>query len=349
MRIFVTGGAGYIGSHIIAELLSGGFDVFSVDDFSNSRPSVYATLERLSGRTFETEDLDLRDGRRLRRAMSAFRPDAVIHLAGLKSVEESVSDPLRYYDCNLVGTIRLMEAMAEASATRIVFSSTAAVYGTARYLPLDEDHPVRPQSPYGRTKLMLEDMLRDTAAATRGFSVAVLRYFNPVGAHDSGLLGEQPGRPRNLMPVVAMAAAGLTPEVVVHGTDYDTPDGSGVRDYLHVVDLARAHVRALDWTRENAGLRVFNLGTGRGTSVLELIRTFAETNAVAVPFRIAGQRAGDVAINYADAARAEAELGWRAERGLPEMCASVWAWQKRQTGAGGRPPEAAPAWGSGKV
>jgi UDP-glucose 4-epimerase len=335
VRVLVTGGAGYIGSHIITDLLASGQSVLSVDSFRNSRPEVYDAIAEITGRRLDHVRVDLRDTDALRAAVARFRPDAAIHLAGLKSVAEAAEDPLMYYDVNVGGSISLLRVLEEAGITRIVFSSSATVYGAARVLPVPETHPLCPANAYGRSKRHVEDILSDLAQSRPEMSVAILRYFNPVGCHPSARIGEWPlGPPANLMPMVAQVAAGLVPRLVVHGDDYDTCDGTGVRDYIHVMDLARAHTSALRWTAGARGARAFNLGVGRGMSVLEIVRTFERVTGRRVPFDIAARRPGDIATSLADPARAAVELGWTAELGPEEMCASVWAWQERLAAVG---------------
>ena len=338
MRILVTGGAGYIGTHTLVEVLAAGHDAHVVDNLSNSRPAALARVRQITNRDFGFTRADLRDEAALRGLVAEVRPEAVIHFAGLKAVGESVSDPLGYFDNNVGGTIALLRALQGSACRRFVFSSSATVYGDPDYLPIDEAHPLRVANPYGRTKLQVEEILRDLAAADPGWSIALLRYFNPVGAHPSGRIGEDPaGIPNNLMPFIAQVAVGRRAALNVFGTDYDTPDGTGVRDYIHVSDLARAHLAAVDWTAggaagegvggEGRGCEAFNLGTGRGTSVLEMAQAFGRAAGREIPVVLAGRRAGDVATCYADPEKAARELGWRAELGLAEMCASSWHWQ----------------------
>ena len=330
MRVLVTGGAGYIGSHTLVELLAAGHEALVVDNYANSSPEALDRVERLTNRRFERLACDLRDAEPLAAAVRGFRPEAVVHFAGLKAVAESVEKPLLYYDNNVRGTLALVEAMREAGCRRIVFSSSATVYGEARYLPYDEAHPLAPVNPYGRTKMMIEEILGDWAAAEPGAVAVLLRYFNPVGAHASGEIGEDPlDIPNNLMPLVSQVAVGRRERLEVFGDDYDTPDGTGIRDYIHVVDLARAHVAALDFASRSEGAEAINVGTGRGTSVLELLRGFERASGRPVPYRIAPRRPGDVAVSVADPSKAHRLLGWRAERGLDDMCRSAWEWQSR--------------------
>jgi UDP-glucose 4-epimerase len=326
--IFVTGGAGYIGSHTCVELLSAGHDVTVFDNFCNSQPEALARVQRITGRTPTLVRGDIRDSRALTAALRASGAAAVIHFAGLKAVGESVQSPLTYYDNNVVGTVRLLEAMAACSVKTLVFSSSATVYGDPQFLPLTEDHPLTATNPYGQTKLVIEGMLRDLYGSDPSWRFGILRYFNPVGAHASGLIGEEPqGTPNNLLPFVAQVAVGRREFLNVWGNDYATPDGTGVRDYIHVVDLALGHLKALERLQQHAECRAINLGTGVGYSVLEMVRAFEQASGKPVPYRIASRRAGDIAACYADPALAMALLGWRAERGLEAMCSDAWRWQ----------------------
>ena len=329
LRILVTGGTGYIGSHTVVELMAAGRDVFIVDNLSNSKASVLDRMERIVGRKPGFGQIDIRDRAALRRVFTEHRFDAVIHFAGLKAVAESVEKPLAYYDNNVYGSLALVECMTEAKVKTIVFSSSACVYGEPASVPIREDFPVSPSNPYGRTKLMIEDILRDTAKTDPGWRVALLRYFNPVGAHPSGKIGEDPnGIPNNLMPYIAQVAAGKLKELPVYGNDYPTPDGTGVRDYIHVVDLARGHLAALDAMNDHSGVLTVNLGTGRGYSVLEMVRAFRAASGKPVPYKIVGRRPGDIAQCYADPTLASKTLGWHAERGIDAMCADTWRWQR---------------------
>jgi UDP-glucose 4-epimerase len=331
-RILVTGGTGYIGSHMVVELLSAGHEAIVVDNLSNSKPSVLDRIARIAGRTPRFEELDIRDRSALRRLLSRSQVDAVAHFAGLKSVSESVQKPLEYYDSNVAGTIALLECLQEAGVRTVVFSSSATVYGEPASVPIREDFPLSATNPYGQSKLTIEQILRDLAAADPSWRIALLRYFNPVGAHASGWIGEDPsGIPNNLMPYIAHVAAGKLPEVSVFGNDYPTPDGTGVRDYIHVVDLARGHIAAIDRLRRKTGVLTLNLGTGRGYSVLEMIRAFATASGAQVPYRIVARRAGDVAQCYADPSRAREVLGWSAGLDLAAMCADTWRWQRWAT------------------
>jgi UDP-glucose 4-epimerase len=327
--ILVTGGAGYIGSHTCVELLAAGHELVVLDNFSNSRPESLQRVQRITGRTLRLVEGDVRDRHTLAALLRTFPIEAVIHFAGLKAVGESVQQPLAYYDNNVTGSVALCECMAAAGVKTLVFSSSATVYGDPTTVPIREDFPLGgTTNPYGRSKLMVEDMLRDLAHADAAWRIALLRYFNPVGAHASGLIGEDPnGPPNNLMPFVSQVAVGRRAELSVFGGDYPTPDGTGVRDYIHVVDLALGHLAALRRLQQHAGLLTVNLGTGRGYSVLEMVRAFEATSGRPVPYRIVGRRAGDIASCYADPALAERLLGWRAERDLADMCRDAWHWQ----------------------
>ena len=329
MKYLVTGGTGYIGSHMVVELMAAGHDVVVFDNLSNSKLSVLDRIERIAGRRALFERADIRDRPALRKVLSANRVDAVAHFAGLKAVGESVEKPLEYYDNNVSGSVALVECMIEAGVRTIVFSSSATVYGQPETVPVREDFPLSAASPYGRSKLMIEDILRDVAAADPGWRVALLRYFNPVGAHSSGLIGEDPsGIPNNLMPHIAQVAVGKLKELPVYGNDYPTPDGTGVRDYIHVVDLARGHLAALDALRRGPGVLTVNLGTGRGYSVLEMVRAFTAACGRPVPYRIVGRRPGDTAECFADPSLAKRLLGWQAQLGIEAMCADTWRWQR---------------------
>ncbi len=326
--ILVTGGAGYIGSHTCVELLEAGQDVVVFDNFCNSHPEALKRVETITGRKLHLVEGDIRDRAALEAAMRRFDCRAVIHFAGLKAVGESVEQPLAYYDNNVVGTLRLLEAMRNCGLNTLVFSSSATVYGDPQFLPLTEDHPLSATNPYGRTKLVIEDMLRDLYRAEPAWRIAILRYFNPVGAHESGLIGEDPqGIPNNLMPFVAQVAVGRRDKLNVWGNDYPTPDGTGVRDYIHVVDLAQGHLKALERLNEAQCFAV-NLGTGTGYSVLEVIKSFEKASGKHVSYDFCPRRSGDIASCYADPAYAAALLGWRAERGIDAMCVDVWRWQK---------------------
>lgn len=329
MPILVTGGAGYIGSHTCVELIDNGYEVVVLDNLSNSKPEVLNRIAEVSGQSVRFYQGDVCDKHILNQVFAAHSIDAVVHFAGVKAVGESVEKPIKYYQNNVAGTLTLLEVMREFGVNRIVFSSSATVYGDPREVPIKEDFPVGPVNPYGRSKLMVEDILRDQCTADPSFGACLLRYFNPIGAHASGRMGEDPsGIPNNLMPFVTQVAVGKRSLLQVFGNDYDTPDGTGVRDYIHVVDLALGHVKALMWQQESSGIGVFNLGTGTGVSVLELINAFAVVTGINIPYEIAPRREGDVALCFADANKAKNELHWEARRGLLEMCQDAWRWQK---------------------
>ncbi|MDR1439110.1 MAG: UDP-glucose 4-epimerase GalE [Clostridiales bacterium] len=325
MNILVTGGAGYIGSHTCVELLGAGHDIVCLDNFSNAKTGAIGRIEKLAGREFPVCAVDLLDEPGVRKVFARERIDAVVHFAGLKAVGESVRLPLDYYHNNITGTLVLCRAMSEAGCRSLVFSSSATVYGMGNKAPFKEDCPLSATNPYGMTKLMIEQMLRDLHASDSSWRIALLRYFNPIGAHESGLLGESPtGIPNNLLPYIAQVATGRLPELSVYGGDYETPDGTGVRDYLHVVDLALGHLKALDYVSAHSGVEAINLGTGRGHSVLEVIRAFEQASGAKIPYRITERRPGDIAECYADASKAQSLLGWTAQRGLAQMCADSW-------------------------
>jgi len=333
--ILVTGGTGYIGSHTVVELIAQGHEVVIIDNLCNSKRSVIDTIAKISGRKPQFINLDLRDKPGLKELFAAHSFDAVLHFAGLKSVGESVAKPLLYYDNNIVGTIHLLEAMEAAGVKTMVFSSSATVYGDPASVPITEDFPLSVTNPYGRSKLIIEEILRDPVRADPQWKVALLRYFNPVGAHESGLIGEDPrGTPNNLMPYVAQVAAGILPQLSVYGADYPTSDGTGVRDYIHVVDLAQGHLAALKALEGQPDLLTMNLGTGRGYSVLEMIKAFADVTGRKINYRIVARRPGDVAECYADPSLAFRLMGWRAQRGVEAMCADAWRWQKSNTPGG---------------
>jgi len=339
--ILVTGGAGYIGSHTVLSLLDAGHDVVIADNFSNSERWIPARIEDLAQRDVRVEEVDLRDAGQVDRLLKATRPVAVFHFGALKSVGDSLRQPLDYYQNNISGTLNLLQSMIVAGCERLVFSSSATVYGHPEHCPISEDAPLHAINPYGQTKLMMEQIIADVTQAHPGFKAAVLRYFNPAGAHPSGRLGELPrGAPSNLVPFVAQVAAGLRPEVNVYGSDYPTRDGTGVRDYIHVVDLAEAHVAALDcMTRTGEGL-VVNLGTGRGFSVLEIVSAFEAACGHRIAYRLGERRPGDAAECFANPARANELLGWRARHGLATICADTWRWQQHLAQAQ-LPPQAA--------
>ena len=326
--IFVTGGAGYIGSHTCVELLNAGHQVTVFDNLSNSRPEALARVERITGKKLRFIEGDIRDQHALQAALQSSGAQAVIHFAGLKAVGESVAKPLSYYDNNVVGTVKLLQAMQVCKVNTLVFSSSATVYGNPQRLPLTEDHPLSATNPYGQTKLVIENMLRDLGNSDPTWRIGILRYFNPVGAHASGLIGEDPqGIPNNLLPFVAQVAVGKRAFLNVWGNDYATPDGTGVRDYIHVVDLALGHLAALNCLGCSAQCFSVNLGTGVGYSVLDMVRAFEQASGKAVPYQISPRRPGDVAACYADPAYARELLGWQAQRDLQSMCADAWRWQ----------------------
>ena len=332
-RILLTGGAGYIGSHTAVALTERGHEVILLDNFRNAERDVPERLRRLTGRAFAVIEADIRDSVAVTAALAAFPVDAVIHFAALKAVGESEADPLLYYDMNIVGTIRLLEAMQARGVGRIVFSSSATVYGQPDSSPILEDAPLRVSNVYGRTKLVMEDLIRELARTGKLKACANLRYFNPVGAHPSALIGETPsGVPNNLMPFVVQVATGERPHLNVFGNDYETPDGTGVRDYIHVVDLGEAHALALEYLLDNDVSLTVNLGTGNGTSVLEMVNAFEAATGREIPLNIAPRRPGDVASYYANPALAERLFGWKAKLGVAEMCRDAWKWQARRAG-----------------
>jgi UDP-glucose 4-epimerase len=326
--ILVTGGAGYIGSHTVVELLVEGFDLLILDNLSNGSPKVIGRIEQITGKRPNLVVGDVRDSCLLKQLFLEYSIDSVIHFAGLKAVGESVAHPMRYYENNVVGSLALFQAMTEAGIHRLVFSSSATVYGDPPSVPIREDFPLQATNPYGRSKLIIEDMLRDISHADPRWRVALLRYFNPVGAHSSGLIGEDPqGIPSNLMPYVSQVAVGRRPELSIFGGDYPTHDGTGVRDYIHVVDLARGHLAALNALDRLVGAVPINLGTGRGYSVLDVLGAFERASGNKVPYRIVDRRPGDVATCYADPSVAKEVLGWSAEMDMAKMCEDSWRWQ----------------------
>ena len=328
MSILVTGGAGYIGSHTVVELISSGADVVIVDNLSNSSQVALQRIEEITGRSVIFHQADIRDAQALREIFLQYDIDAVIHFAGLKAVGESTQIPLEYYDNNISGTLVLLEEMRRAEVYKLVFSSSATVYGDPASVPIREDFPTSATNPYGRTKLMIEEILRDLAASDPAWRIVLLRYFNPVGAHKSGKIGEDPqGIPNNLLPYISQVAVGRLKQLSVFGDDYPTKDGTGVRDYIHVVDLALGHLRALERISSDSGVFTYNLGTGNGYSVLEMVKAFEQASGKPVPYKIAPRRPGDIAECYADPALANRELNWQAERGLDEMMRDSWNWQ----------------------
>lgn len=333
MRILVTGGTGYVGSHTCVELLKAGHDVVAIDNLSNSSPIVLDRIEKICNRRPAFHEVDVRNRDRVAEILAEYAIEAVIHFAGLKAVGESVVQPLRYYDNNVTGSLVLIDAMAEAGVRSLVFSSSATVYGDPHSVPIHEDFPLSATNPYGRSKLMIEEILRDLSRADDSWHIALLRYFNPVGAHESGLIGEDPGGiPNNLMPYISQVAVGRRPELQIFGGDYPTPDGTGVRDYIHVVDLACGHIAALEWLQRRKGVHTFNLGTGHGTSVLEVVSAFEAASGRSVPYSVVDRRPGDIAQCFADASRAEQEFTWKAQRGIMEMCRDAWNWQVKNPG-----------------
>jgi UDP-glucose 4-epimerase len=319
---------GYIGSHTVVELMAAGHEVVVVDNLTNADISVRHRVARITGREFSFQEADIRNRQAMEALFSVHKFDAVIHFAGLKAVGESVEQPLRYYDNNVGGSVVLFETMAAAGVKTLVFSSSATVYGDPASVPITENFPLSATNPYGQSKLMIENILRDTAKADAGWRIALLRYFNPIGAHESGLIGEEPsGIPNNLLPYIAQVAEGRREHLSVFGSDWPTPDGTGVRDYIHVVDLALGHVKALDKLSATPGLHTYNLGTGRGSSVLDMVRAFESASGKPVPYKIVARRAGDIAACYANTELAERELGWKAKYDVARMCQDTWRWQ----------------------
>jgi UDP-glucose 4-epimerase len=328
MKIFVTGGAGYIGSHTCVELLNAGYEVIVADNLSNSKEEALKRVRELTGKDLVFHRVDLLDRTGLEEIFSTQKIEAVIHFAGLKAVGESVSVPLRYYENNVSGTVILCQVMQKYGVKNIVFSSSATVYGDPQRVPVLEDFPLSATNPYGRSKLMIEEILGDLYRSDPEWNIALLRYFNPVGAHPSGRIGEDPnGIPNNLVPYITQVAVGKLPYLKVFGNDYSTPDGTGVRDYIHVVDLARGHIQAVKKLENRIGIEAYNLGTGQGYSVLEVLHAFEKASGKTLPYEIAPRRPGDIAVTYADPGKAEQALGWKAELGIEEMCADAWRWQ----------------------
>ncbi len=329
-KVLVTGGAGYIGNHTVVELINAGFDPVIVDNFSNSNPEAVKRLQQIVGNDIALEQVDLCDKEALREVFQKYSFDAVIHFAGLKAVGESVAVPLAYYRNNIVSTLHLCELMEEHKVHQLVFSSSATVYGDPATVPITEDFPISATNPYGQTKLMIEQILHDWVISNKDLSVICLRYFNPVGAHASGLIGEDPnGIPNNLLPYVAQVAVGKLDKVRVFGNDYDTPDGTGVRDYIHVVDLAKGHVAALKHMPPAGTWSAINLGTGKGNSVLEAIRAFEAASGKTIPYEVVGRRPGDIAACYADPAKAQKDLEWKATKTFEQACQDAWNWQSK--------------------
>ena len=329
MAVLVTGGAGFIGSHTCVELLQSGYEVVVVDNLYNSSEESLKRVEEITGKKVTFYKADLLDREAMEEIFQKETIDSVIHFAGLKAVGESVQKPLEYYHNNVTGTLILCDVMRKHGVKKIVFSSSATVYGSPKTVPIREDFPLHVTNPYGRTKIMLEEIFRDFAVADPEWDIVLLRYFNPIGAHESGRIGEDPkGIPNNLLPYITQVAVGKLKCLGVFGDDYDTPDGTGVRDYIHVVDLAKGHVKAIEKIKEKAGVLTYNLGTGVGYSVLDVVKAFEKASGVTIPYEIKPRRAGDIATCYADPAKAREELGWVAEKGIEEMCEDAWRWQK---------------------
>ncbi len=330
MNILLTGGAGYIGSHTCVTLSNAGYSYVIYDNFCNSSPSVIQRLEKILGKSITFVEGDIRNSELLQKTIQSYHIDGVIHFAGLKAVGESVEHPLNYYENNVQGVLSLLRAMLNLGLKNLVFSSSATVYGDPKYLPIDESHPLSPQNPYGQTKFQIERILEDIVKADPYWKIVILRYFNPAGAHESGLLGESPeGTPNNLMPYIAKVASGKLSELKVFGDDYPTIDGTGVRDYMHVVDLAEGHLAALIYLMQMQGLEVFNLGTGHGSSVLEMIQSYEKASGRKIPYRVVSRRAGDIASCYASVDKARQVLGWSADRSLLDICKSSWIFESK--------------------
>ncbi|SEN04763.1 UDP-glucose 4-epimerase GalE [Paenibacillus sp. OV219] len=333
MSILLTGGAGFIGSHTCVELLHAGYDVIVVDNLSNSNPESLNRVQEIAGKPLRFYNVDLLDSEELGKVFAEHEIEAVIHFAGFKSVEESIRNPLSYYINNITGTLILTDTMLKHNVKKLVFSSSATVYGYPEQIPIKEEESLKATNPYGRTKQMIEALLRDLSAADPSWSISLLRYFNPVGAHPSGYIGEDPrGVPNNIMPYLTQVAVGKLQTLRVFGCDYPTADGTGVRDYIHVVDLARGHLKALERSLHTEGIAAYNLGTGTGYSVLQLVHTFEKIAGCNVPYQLVDRRPGDVAVSYADPRKAEQELGWKAEKDLEAMCADAWRWQSLNPG-----------------
>ncbi len=333
MTVLVTGGLGYLGSHTVTQLIQEEIECVILDNLSKSSLVVLDKIESITNKKVPFIEMDLVKYKDLQNIFMKYKISSVIHFAGFKSVGESVDQPLMYYQNNLISTLTLLEVMKEFNVKQLVFSSSATVYGDLHQPPLTEDLSLGAPNPYGRTKLMLEDILRDVAATDNTWSIALMRYFNPIGAHGSGLLGEIPHNlPNNLMPHVLMAASGVVEKLKIFGGDYDTKDGSCIRDFIHIMDLADGHVKAIDYVKTHTGCEAFNLGTGVGYSVFELIHTFEEMNDIKVPYEIVNRREGDIVVSYADVSKAKNELGWQAKRGLKEMCKDAWEWEKKRKG-----------------
>ncbi len=331
MNILLTGGAGYIGSHAAVTLSEAGYEVIIYDNFSNSDQSILTGLKKILGKSLVCVKGDVRDVDLLEKTFLKYRIDAVIHFAGLKAVGESITDPLKYYDNNVVGSVKLLQAMKKTGIRTIVFSSSATVYGQPQYLPYDENHPTNPINPYGQTKLQVENILSHLCDSDPSWSVTILRYFNPVGAHHSGLIGDDPnGVPNNLMPFLTQVAVGKLPYLNIFGNDYLTRDGTGERDYIHIIDLVHGHLAALSFLESHNGLNIFNLGTGKAVSVLELIRVFEKVSGVSIPYQIKSRRSGDLAVYFAKSDKAKKILNWQTEKSIDDMCLSAWNWQTQK-------------------
>ena len=330
MAVLVTGGAGYIGSHVSVELLEAGKNIVIIDNFSNSSPEVLDKIKEITGKDFKFYELNMLDEEKLEEVFKENDIDSVIHLAGLKAVGESVQKPIEYYHNNLSSTLILLKLMKKYNCKKIVFSSSATVYGMPKEVPIKEDAPLSTTNPYGTTKLMIEKILKDVNTADSSFRIILLRYFNPIGAHESGKIGEKPdGIPNNLMPYITSVATGKLECLSVFGNDYPTHDGTGVRDYIHVVDLAKGHLKALEKIENESGLFIYNLGTGKGYSVLDLVKTFEKVNKVKINYKIVARRPGDIATCYADATKAKKELNWEANKNLEDMCRDSWNFAKQ--------------------
>ncbi|APT76119.1 MULTISPECIES: UDP-glucose 4-epimerase GalE [unclassified Marinitoga] len=330
MSILITGGTGYIGSHACVEFLNAGYEIIVLDNFSNSKPAVLKRIKEITGKDFKFYEADLLDKNKIKEIFDENEIEAVIHFAGLKAVGESVEKPLLYYHNNITGTLNLLEVMKEKNVKKIVFSSSATVYGNPHKVPITEDFPTGATNPYGRTKLFIEEILKDLYISDKNWSISLLRYFNPIGAHESGMIGEDPnGIPNNLMPYITQVAVGKREKLYVFGNDYDTHDGTGVRDYIHVVDLVKGHIKALEKIMETTGVKIYNLGTGTGYSVLDVVKAFEKASGVKIPYEIVDRRPGDVDKIYADPTKALKELGWKAEKDLYDMCKDSWNWQKK--------------------
>lgn len=327
-QILITGGTGFIGSHTVLELLKKNYDVVVLDNLSNSKKESLTRVEKISGKKINFYKIDLLDKKGLHNLFSSYRFDSVIHFAGLKAVGESVKEPLKYYQNNITGTLNLCEVMVEHDVKKIVFSSSATVYGDPEESPITEESKLTSVNPYGATKLGIENIFRDLFKSDPSWRIALLRYFNPVGAHESGLIGEDPnGIPNNLFPYITQVAVGKLNHLRIYGDDYETHDGTGVRDYIHVVDLANGHIKCLEKLSESTGIYTYNLGTGKGSSVLDVVKAFEKANGVAIPYKFVPRRPGDAAVCYADVSKAAKELNWRTERNLEDMCRDAWRWQ----------------------